>query len=85
MMRSRQSVLGSIVSLWRYPVKSMMGELNAVKVTKGGMTSPSPRWVPHTCSRCDGRHRQKGVPGIDWGLERGTLYWASAPCRFRNE
>jgi len=37
-MRSTQSVLGSIVSLWRYPVKSMMGEeLNATEVTKGGL------------------------------------------------
>ena len=37
-MRSTQSVLGSIVSLWRYPVKSMMGEeLNAAEVTKGGL------------------------------------------------
>lgn len=36
-MRSTQSVLGSIVSLWRYPVKSMMGEeSNAAEVTKGG-------------------------------------------------
>src|SRR5229473_3181104 len=31
-------VLGSIVSLWRYPVKSMMGEeLNAVEVTERGL------------------------------------------------
>src|SRR5271163_2975821 len=37
-MSSMQSVLGSIVSLWRYPVKSMMGEeLNAAEVTKGGL------------------------------------------------
>src|SRR6266851_7224732 len=37
-MRSTQSVLGSIDSLWRYPVKSMMGEeLNAAEVTKGGL------------------------------------------------
>ncbi len=37
-MRSTQSALGSIVSLWRYPVKSMMGEeLNAAQVTKGGL------------------------------------------------
>src|SRR6266568_3329243 len=37
-MRSTQSVLGSIVSLWRYPVKSMMGEeLNAADITKGGL------------------------------------------------
>jgi uncharacterized protein YcbX len=33
-----QTVLGSIVSLWRYPVKSMLGEeLNASEVTKGGL------------------------------------------------
>jgi uncharacterized protein YcbX len=33
-----QTVLGSIVSLWRYPVKSMLGEeLNAAEVTKRGL------------------------------------------------
>jgi len=32
------AVLGSIVSLWRYPVKSMLGEeLNAAEVTKRGL------------------------------------------------
>jgi len=32
------TVLGSIVSLWRYPVKSMLGEeLNATEVTKRGL------------------------------------------------
>jgi uncharacterized protein len=37
-MTSTQRVLGSVVSLWRYPVKSMMGEeLNAAEVTKGGL------------------------------------------------
>ena len=37
-MKSTQRVLGSIVSLWRYPVKSMMGEeLNAAEVTKSGL------------------------------------------------
>ena len=33
-----QTVLGSIVSLWRYPVKSMLGEeLNSSEVTKRGL------------------------------------------------
>src|SRR5260370_11038554 len=33
-----QSVVGSVVSLWRYPVKSMMGEeLNATEVAKTGL------------------------------------------------
>jgi uncharacterized protein len=37
-MAPTQRVLGTIVSLWRYPVKSMMGEeLNAAEVTKGGL------------------------------------------------
>ncbi len=37
-MTPTQMVVGSIVSLWRYPVKSMMGEeLNAAEVTKGGL------------------------------------------------
>lgn len=37
-MTTTQRVLGSVVSLWRYPVKSMLGEeLNAVDMTKGGL------------------------------------------------
>ena len=33
-----QTLLGSIVSLWRYPVKSMLGEeLNAAEVTNRGL------------------------------------------------
>jgi uncharacterized protein len=37
-MTSTQKFLGSIVSLWRYPVKSMMGEeLNAAEITKDGL------------------------------------------------
>src|SRR6266705_6858863 len=33
-----QIEVGSVVSLWRYPVKTMMGEeLNATEVTKGGL------------------------------------------------
>src|SRR6266542_1720750 len=38
MTGSAQTVLGSVVSLWRYPVKSMMGEeLNATEITSGGL------------------------------------------------
>jgi len=37
-MTSTQRVLGSVVSLWRYPVKSMLGEeLNAAEVIKRGL------------------------------------------------
>jgi uncharacterized protein YcbX len=37
-MTSTQRVLGSVVSLWRYPVKSMLGEeLNAADVSKRGL------------------------------------------------
>jgi uncharacterized protein YcbX len=37
-MTSTQRTLGSTVSLWRYPVKSMMGEeLNASEITKAGL------------------------------------------------
>src|SRR6516162_7619528 len=33
-----QTILGSIVSLWRYPVKSMLGEeLNSSEVTERGL------------------------------------------------
>src|SRR5207248_6946962 len=37
-MTSTTRVLGEVVSLWRYPVKSMLGEeLNAAEVTKRGL------------------------------------------------
>lgn len=37
-MTSTQEIAGWIVSVWRYPVKSMMGEeLNAAEVTEGGL------------------------------------------------
>ena len=36
--RSSQAEGGSVVGLWRYPVKSMMGEeLNAAEVTERGL------------------------------------------------
>src|SRR5919201_6152601 len=38
MSNAGQIELGSVVSLWRYPVKSMMGEeLNATEVTEHGL------------------------------------------------
>src|SRR6266446_9626266 len=38
MSSAGQIELGSVVSLWRYPVKSMMGEeLNATEVTERGL------------------------------------------------
>src|SRR6266404_6081568 len=38
MSASAQSFSGSVVALWRYPVKSMMGEeLNAAEVSKAGL------------------------------------------------
>src|SRR5918911_657138 len=38
MSHTTQTVVGSVASLWRYPVKSMMGEeLNAAEVTERGV------------------------------------------------
>lgn len=38
MLGTAPTKLGSVVSLWRYPVKSMMGEeLNASDVTERGL------------------------------------------------
>src|SRR5438093_7889846 len=38
MSPSTETALGSVVALWRYPVKSMMGEeLNAAEVTTRGL------------------------------------------------
>jgi uncharacterized protein YcbX len=38
MSNAAQNELGSVVSLWRYPIKSMMGEeVNATEVTKRGL------------------------------------------------
>src|SRR5438046_6948464 len=37
-MANNAQIVGSVVSLWRYPVKSMMGEeLNAAEVTPRGL------------------------------------------------
>ena len=37
-MTPKQDAVGAVVSLWRYPVKSMMGEeLNAAEMTTGGL------------------------------------------------
>src|SRR5213080_2055084 len=37
-MANNAPIVGSVVSLWRYPVKSMMGEeLNAAEVIPGGL------------------------------------------------
>lgn len=37
-MSSKQDAIGAVVSLWRYPVKSMLGEeLNAAEITTGGL------------------------------------------------
>src|SRR5215211_3721724 len=38
MSQSAEEAVGTVVSLWRYPVKSMMGEeLNAAEVTDRGL------------------------------------------------
>ena len=38
MSQTMQTEVGSVVSLWQYPVKSMMGEeLNATEVTERGL------------------------------------------------
>src|SRR5437667_5268372 len=38
MSNTTQTEMGAVVSLWRYPVKSMMGEeLNATEVTERGL------------------------------------------------
>src|SRR5215510_2849379 len=38
MAQSQASVAGRVVAIWRYPVKSMMGEeLNATEVTERGL------------------------------------------------
>ena len=56
MSNEAQTELGSVVSLWQYPVKSMMGEeLNATEVTERGLlgivrmpwwTAPTGKWQP---------------------------------------
>jgi len=60
-MTSAQSILGSIASVWRYPVKSMMGEeLNAAKVTKGGLLAGS-RLRAHRPLGREGCERQEST------------------------
>ena len=43
MSDAAQTVVGSVVALWRYPIKSMMGEeLNAAQITQRGLLSRRP-------------------------------------------
>ena len=38
MSKPNQMAAGTVASLWRYPVKSMLGEeLNSAQVTEGGL------------------------------------------------
>ena len=53
MSDSTHTALGSVVSLWRYPVKSMMGEeLNAAEVTERGLLGDRAYAL---VDRCDGK------------------------------
>ncbi len=41
-MKETRVPIGSVVSLWRYPIKSMMGEeLNSSYITGGGLAGGS--------------------------------------------
>ena len=60
-MSSTQRVLGSIVSLWRYPVKSMMGEgLNTAEVNGGGLLGDRAYAVVDTVDGQAQRTRKNG-------------------------
>src|SRR5262245_5621285 len=48
MSAAAQAELGSVVSLWRYPVKSMVGEgLNATEITERGLVGDRGRFRPN--------------------------------------
>ena len=86
MMGSTQRVLGSIVSLWRYPVKSMMGEeLNAADITKRGLrgsdgkvaSAKNPRKWPQLfdfrAALADVPRTEAKVPPVHITLPDGTI------------
>src|ERR1700730_11043127 len=53
--------LGSVVSLWRYPVKSMMGEeLNAAEVTERGLLGDRASPTAHPDAARSGARRPAG-------------------------
>ena len=59
MSNAMQGSIGSLVALWRYPVKSMMGEeLNAAEVTERGLLGDRAYALVDT-SRRESSHRQK--------------------------
>jgi len=61
MSESAQKALGSVVSLWRYSVKSMMGEeLNAADVTDRGLLGDR---ADALVDRSDGKSRAPRTPG----------------------
>jgi uncharacterized protein len=81
-MTSMQKVLGSIVSLWRYPVKSMMGEeLNAAEVTKDGLLGDRAYALVDSRRAATAEEYWPDIEGLDhrdavtdFGLPDGTFF-----------
>jgi hypothetical protein len=86
-MSSTESVLGSIVSLWRYPVKSMMGEeLNASEVTKGGLLGDRAYALVDASDGkvATAKNPRKWLPTTDAGVYTSTLYGGAIACPLRD-
>jgi hypothetical protein len=75
-----QTVVGSIVSLWRYPVKSMLGEeLDAGEVTKRGLLGIVPtRWSTAPTGRLQAP-RTRGSVFAEMGFFRSLLLDSRLP------
>src|SRR3981189_3205972 len=68
MSNAAQNELGSVVSLWRYPVKSMMGEeLNATEVTERGLLGDRAYALVDSSDGkvATAKNRRKGPPLFD--------------------
>src|SRR4051812_37774222 len=60
MSQSVEEAIGTVVSLWRYPVKSMMGEeLNAAEVSERGLLG-DPGAAQLLELALEGRHHRRG-------------------------
>ena len=65
---SNEYITGSVLSVLRYPVKSMMGEeLTVADVTEGGLVGDRAYALIAVCSGAQVRELDK-IPAVQWQL-----------------
>jgi hypothetical protein len=72
-MKTSTRIVGSVASLWRYPVKSMLGEeVNASEITTGGLLGDRAYAL---IDSSDGRLPAPKIPGSGPPCSTSALRW----------